>query len=271
MTSTPPLAAALRQLREQAGLSGSASARRAGLSQSKVSRAETGRFAPKPDEVAELCKVYGAPASTRRQLVSIAKDIQDTSTPARVTLQRGGWWMQERIGRIEASAEIILDFAPSLVVGLAQTRSYIEALYGEALSLDDRERTVQARLERQRILETDREIWLVHTEGALRWTMGSPETMVGQLDHLVELSARSNVHVGVIPWHTPATVPVLHGWSMYDQRTVVFGTQAATAIVTDPRGVREYVEHWKEVEPLVSWADEARTALERIRDEYRAL
>lgn len=252
-------------------MSGNEAARRVGLSQSKVSRAETGRFAPKPDEVAAMCRTYGATADTRQELVQMARDIQESSSSARVTLQRGGWWMQERIGKIETGAARILDFSPSLVVGLAQTRAYIEALFGEALSPEDRERTVQARLDRQGILDTDREVWLVHTEGALRWTMGSPRVMVEQLNHLGELSHRSNVHVGVIAWTTAATVPVLHGWSMYDQRTVVFGTQAATAIVADPRNVGEYVEHWKEVEPLVSWGDEARSALQRICDEYRKL
>lgn len=269
MTDVPPLSRELRRLREAAGLSGTEAARRAGLSQSKVSRTETGRFLPSPEAVAALCEVYGAATAVRRRLVAQARELKESTTQARSVLQRGGWRMQQRVGRIESTAAHITEVSPSIVVGLVQTRDYITALFGDALAPDEREQTVQARLDRQRLLDTGRQFTIVHTEGALRWRMGSGDVMAAQLDHLIDISHRPNVHMGVIPWTTPARVPLLHPVSLYDERAVLIGTHAATALITDQRQVADYLEHWAEVRPLVQWGDDARWHLHRIADEYR--
>lgn len=62
MTSPNPLSQELRELRSKARLSGAEAARRAGITQSKVSRAETGTFLPTEDDVKKLCRIYGATA-----------------------------------------------------------------------------------------------------------------------------------------------------------------------------------------------------------------
>lgn len=269
MSELPPLSRELRRLRDVAGMSGPETARRTGLSQSKISRVETGKFAPTPETVTALCKAYNATADVRRQLVTQARELSAENMPARTVLQRGSWSMQHRIGRLEAAAEHVTEISPSIVVGLVQTRPYIEALFGDSLPDEERERTVQARLDRQAILDTDRAFTIVHTEGALRWRMGNGQIMADQIDHLIEVSHRPNVAMGVIPWTTPVTVPLLHPVSMYDQRACLIGTHAATAVVTDARLVADYHSHWDEVRPLVSWDEDARNHLRRIAEDYR--
>ncbi|MGH3755522.1 MAG: helix-turn-helix domain-containing protein [Pseudonocardiaceae bacterium] len=101
----PELAATLRRLRRDAGLSGIEAARRAGLSQPTVSRLETGRRAPTVKEVTALCKAYRAPAEVRAALQATARDLQEGITSARIVLQRP-CEMQERIGRIEQSSAL---------------------------------------------------------------------------------------------------------------------------------------------------------------------
>jgi hypothetical protein len=59
---------------------------------------------------------------------------------------------------------------------------------------------VAARLARQKILDTDREFHFVLTEGTLRWHVGSPRVMVGQVEHLAELLGLPNVRLGIVPW-----------------------------------------------------------------------
>jgi transcriptional regulator with XRE-family HTH domain len=266
-----PLSATLRHLRTQAGLSGAEAARRAGLSQSKVSRAENGKFLPTEDDVEALCRVYQAAPDARRELLEMTRELRESSTSARVVLQRGGWWMQQRIGKLEAAASGIREFAPALVLGLLQTESYIDALLGESLAGEDRRRMISSRIERQRILDTDREFAFVMGEGALRWNMGGATVMVEQLDRLVRESRRPNVRLGIIEWTTPATVPALHGFTIYDSRAVLLGTQTATAIVTDQRDVQDYEDHWAELEPIVSYNDAARAAIERVAADYRSI
>ncbi|MGH3921326.1 MAG: helix-turn-helix domain-containing protein, partial [Pseudonocardiaceae bacterium] len=261
----------MRQLRIQAGLSGAEAARRAGLSQSKISRAETGSFLPTEDDVAALCRIYRASPQIRRELRDMTRELRESTTSARVVLQRGGWWMQQRIGKLETAASRIRTFAPATVVGLVQTQSYIDALLGTSLTGQDRRRMISARLQRQRIIDTDREFILVMAEGALRWNMGGAEVMVEQMDRLVLESWRPNVRLGIIEWTTPATVPALHGFTIYDSRAVLLGTQTATAIVTDRQDMRAYEEHWSELEPLVSYDEAARAAIERVATDYRSI
>jgi len=266
-----PLSATLRQLRTQAGLSGADAARRSGLSQSKVSRAETGTFLPTEDDVTALCRVYRASPETRRELLDLTRELRESTTSARVVLQRGGWWMQQRIGKLEASASRVRNFAPTVVVGLLQTEAYVDALLGQWLTGEDRQRMISSRLERQHILNTDREFVLVMAEGALRLNMGGAEVMVEQLEHLVRESRRPNVRMGIIEWTTPATVPVMHGFTIYDSRAVLLGTLTATAIITDRRDVRDYEEHWAELEPIISYDKAARAAIERVAADYRSI
>ncbi len=75
------LSATLRRLR-----SGIEVVRAAGLSQPKISCLETGKQVPTAAEVEALCRVYGAPARTRQQMLTIARDLQEEQVSARVML-----------------------------------------------------------------------------------------------------------------------------------------------------------------------------------------
>ena len=50
---------------------------------------------------------------------------------------------------------------------------------------------------------------------------------------------------------------------------LTLGTQTASAIVTDRRDVQGYEEHWAELEPIVSYDEAARAAVERVATDYR--
>jgi transcriptional regulator with XRE-family HTH domain len=271
VTSPNPLSQELRALRRKARLSGAEAARRAGITQSRVSRAETGTFLPTEDDVKKLCRIYGATPAEQRQLVEMTRDLREGSTPARVVLQRGGWWMQQRIGKIEEAAAQIRTFTPAIIIGLLQTRAYISALFGGTLPPEDLERTVSARLDRQHVLATGRQFTFLMAEGALRWNMGGAHVMAGQLDHLIEVSLLANVRIGVIPWTTPANVPALHAFTIYDSSAVLLGTQTATAIITDRRNVADYQAHWNELEPLAAWGNIARSVIAQAAKDYRSI
>ncbi|TCP56076.1 helix-turn-helix protein [Tamaricihabitans halophyticus] len=265
------LSATLRSLRKAAGLSGAAAAKRAGLTQSKVSRTETGAFMPTVQQVEALCLAYDAPASVRRRLVRMAHELSETRISAQVELERGGWLLQERIGRVEESAERIRSVGALMIQGLLQTESYMRALFGDSLAAEDLDRTVAARVSRQQLLDTDRHFTFVLAEGAVRWNMGGSAVMIAQLDRIIEESRRDNIDIGVVPWTTPVFVPLLHSFEIYDSRAVLFGTQTATALVTDATEVGSYENHWAELDSYVSFGDEAREIIARARQDYMTL
>lgn len=266
------LSATLRSLRKDAGLSGQKAAQQSGLSQSKISRFENGVLMPTADEVDALCRLYRARADTRRSLIRVARDIREESTSARVVLQRGAWRLQQRIGRIEAASARIRSFNPSFMIGLLQTRPYIRAMFDDVADDDEElEQTVEARVERQELLQTGREFTLLMTEGALRFNLGSDSVMREQLEHVEEATHLTNVHVGIISQTTPATIPPLHGFHIYDSRAVILGTLTATAVITDSRDVRDYEKHFTELEELASFGADARAVIHRVAHDFSEL
>ncbi len=273
-TPTRPdeLSAALRKLRQEAGLSETETARRARLTQSKVSRIETGRQMPTATEVERLCEVYAVPFRARRALVAVTEDIRQQITPTRTVLHRhGAPRMQERIGRIEAASARLRSFHPALVIGLLQTPAYAQALLSGAYTGADLEQMVNARLVRQQVLDTDRTFELLMTEGALRWHVGGPLIMAEQMKHLVRASERPNVRVGIIPWTRPVIHPVLHGFHLYDQRAVMLSTETAMATMTDRQQVADFETRFSLYAELGDWDEDARSVLERLALEYRTL
>src|ERR1700690_4370577 len=78
MTGAPPvrrrlLGAALRRLREQAGLTLQDAAAVLACDRSKISRIETGQRGIRPQELHDLLAKYGIPESRRNTLAAIAR------------------------------------------------------------------------------------------------------------------------------------------------------------------------------------------------------
>lgn len=267
------LSATLRQLRKKAGLSGTETARRAeSLTQTTISRFETGKRVPTEDAVRVLCRIYGASAGTRRELIAIADDLRKGTTASRTVLQRGSPSMQARIGRIEDGSARIRNFNPTLVPGLLQTHDYMRSLLSGRYSGRDLDAMVASRLARQQVLDTDRDLHLVLTEGALRWQIGSPQIMIGQTEHLADLITElPHVRLGIVPWTQPTNRPIIHGFQIFDERAVTLTTETSFALITDARDIADFVARFEIYAGFAVYGDEGRAVFQRVADEYRAM
>lgn len=265
------LSTTLRRLRSDAALSGMEAARRAGYSQPKISRFETARQVPTTEEIHTLWRVYGAAPEVRDRLLELAADLTADTVRARAVLSHGARYMQQRVGKIEQASELVRSFTPTIVDGLLQTPDYVRAIGSRDMTGEDLESFVVSRADRQQILDTDRRFHKVITEGALRWHVGSPQIMAAQLEHLIEVSHRSNLRLGVIPWTTPAHSPALHCFTVFDDRAVIVGTETATAIITDPADIADYEQRHAFYTRLTVVGEPARAVFARLAAEYRAL
>ncbi|OLB77921.1 MAG: hypothetical protein AUI14_14765 [Actinobacteria bacterium 13_2_20CM_2_71_6] len=265
------LSALLRQLRADAGLTSAGAAKKAGFSQSKLSKVENGLLLPSETDVRALCGAYRATVSQRREVVGLTQRLQNEYDSARVILQRGAYRKQQQIGRIEAQTSLFRDFQPTFVLGLLQAPAYMRCVFA-GMPAADRDRAVEARVARQRImLDAARQFDLIMTEGALRWRAGPTDLMVAQLDHIAEVARLSNVRIGVIPWRSETRVFPGHAFHLYDERLVIVGTLSATAAIRDPRDIALYVDLFEELAGLASYGDEAEAELRRIRTDYEQL
>jgi transcriptional regulator with XRE-family HTH domain len=273
------LSRTLHELRSAAGLSTRQAGAQAGFSQSKVSRIEQGRNVPTEDDVVALANIYltgdRADPVMRRRLIELARDIRAEHRPVVMARSKGRPDVfQARLARIEAASAHVRSFAPTAVTGLLQTERYMRSLIAERdLPADRVDAFVRARLQRQAGLAGGgREYTIITSTAALGWRLGSREEMADQVDHIARTIDRyPTVHLGVIPWGAPADRLVLHGWDIYDERAVCYGTADATAILTERRDVARYLELHASIEKMAVWATEARDLLAQLAEQYRAL
>lgn len=83
------LSTALRDLRRAAGLSGQASGARVYMSQTKISRIETGRIIPSVTDVELLVYALDVDAERSRELVSMARAVNTEFRPGRLRARAG--------------------------------------------------------------------------------------------------------------------------------------------------------------------------------------
>jgi transcriptional regulator with XRE-family HTH domain len=198
------LGALLRTLRTRNGLTVDQVADHLLCSSSKVSRMETGYGTVTARDVRDLCDLYGiTDEAERRRLMTLAREGR---------LQ--AWWQSYDLGYatyvgLEAEAVVISAFQSSVVHGLLQTADYARAGHEGAmprLSPDQIERQIEAKLIRQRILTQDRppRCAVVLDEAALHRMVGGRQVMAAQLARILEVSARPNVEVRILPYEVGA-------------------------------------------------------------------
>ena len=106
---------------------------------------------------------------------------------------------------LEAVATSVEVFEPMLVNGLLQTEAYARELVAYHASITagvDVEESVALRMRRQSAITRDTspaELWCVVEEQSLRRPVGGSEVMAAQLGHLLEMTARPNVNLQVVP------------------------------------------------------------------------
>jgi len=261
----------LKQLRQDAGLTGTQAAEQAGFSQPKISRIEKGTNFPSPADVAKLVKIYGAPPETRERLIELAEVVKATNR--RVVLSRANRaGFQKRIRDLNHDAKQVREFSPIIIPGLLQTAEYMQAIFtAGGTSADDASKSVTARREGQNILdEPGRRITILTTEGALGWAAGPPDMMIRQLEHIELATRKPVVRVGIIPFGVPRAVFPVSNWNLYDESAVVPGILRRQVVLVPP-DVSPYVEQFTKLEPLAVYDDEARAILTRVADRYRTL
>jgi transcriptional regulator with XRE-family HTH domain len=196
------LAAELRRLREEQGLTADEVAEALEWSGSKISRIELCRTGVKVADLAKLLNIYEVPVSHREELLALARERR-----------RRGWWeAYTDVLRpwyaayivLESEAERIFCWSPELIQGLLQTEGYARAVNDAMGAPEDPPgevaRRIQARFKRQRILTGDppTDVTFVLDESVLMRRLGDSQVMHDQLAHLIEVAALPNISLRVL-------------------------------------------------------------------------
>jgi transcriptional regulator with XRE-family HTH domain len=198
------LGAQLRALRTGKGWTVEQVAERLLISSSKVSRLETGQRGASLRDIRDLSNLYGLSEEQRQHLADLAKAGKQRT-----------WWQplslpyHAYVG-LETEATLIRDFGLGVIPGLLQTEEYARAVIEANVPRrppDVVEQLIQGRITRQeQILRAERlpQFHAILDASVLHRVVGSPKTMRGQLQRLLEASELPNITISVVPYEAGA-------------------------------------------------------------------
>jgi transcriptional regulator with XRE-family HTH domain len=277
------LAAELRKLREQTGLSLTDAAKRMGWAQSRLSRIETRQSGIPAPDLRKLLDLYGVEdEENRKYLAHLARQVNER-----------GWWQKYAgliIGEyadlisLEEEARTIRAYGQELVPGLLQTPDYARAFLRAAWpggTTREIDRRVEIRLERQEILRRSDppppRLHVVLSEGVLRRPVGGREVMSGQLEHLMQPRDRGNITLQVLPFDAGVHPAVAGPFTMMtfpdpDDLGIVNVENATGALfLEEPEEIRVYEEVWSALQASALSADDSQAFLKSTSFGYRVM
>lgn len=263
----------LRRLREARGITAQEAAHAIRGSESKISRIELGRTSVRKIDIVDLLSLYGiTDPAEREELLALAAQAN-----------RPGWWHQYQdvlpswfqayIG-LEESAASIRSYDAQFIPGLLQTEDYAAAVIaGGEFSLEEAERLVFLRKERQRRFSSGGlRLWAILDDVALRRPVGSPRIMRAQLEHLSDLCDQPGFALQVVPdgagaYVVPGSFSILH-FAVPDLPDVVYLEQLTSAMYLDkPADVERYTAAMDKLSAIAAPPGETRQIIRALREE----
>src|SRR5882757_2189483 len=234
----------LRELRQQADMSGRQLAESLSWPPSKVSKLENGRQTPTDGDIFGWTRATGSEAETEALLASLHTLEVQHAEWQRILRTGLKPHQQELIGWDERT-RLFRAFEATVIPGLLQTAEYARARFAEGIRRlklpNDINESVAARVRRQEILyRPDKRFHFVLTEAALRFRLCSPGVMLGQLDRLISFSQLPNVRLGIIGFETQYATSPWHGFWIYDNERVLIETLSAELDLRQPQEIELY-------------------------------
>lgn len=263
------LAQELRRLRRQAGLTGDRLAARAGMSQSKISKIETGKILPSLLDVERLLRALGAEPRVVEELSALARRANTDYQDWKASLRRGLHHKQQELATLEATSSRFRYFLPAMITGLLHTPEYARASL--ATTRGDHSKAIARRLDRQAVLyEEDKHFTFILTEQALRWPLCRGKAMSVQMGRLSSLLELPNVRIGVIPLRSsPIPEGPLTTFTIYDDALATVEMFTGALLLRDPRDVHYYLELFASFERAALFDGAARGFIANIAEDFR--
>jgi transcriptional regulator with XRE-family HTH domain len=264
----------LREIRLDAGLSGTELALRCAWTHSKTYRIEGARTPPSADDIRRWCEACGADDQASG-LVAQSRNAESMYVEWRRKLRAGLAQLQQSYVPLFKSTRVFRVYSPTLVPGLLQTEGYAAGLLSTITDFrdipDDVAAAVAARLERSRILhEPGHRFLFVVDEAALRHQVADSEAMAAQLGYLLTAGALPAVSLGIIPISAaPGPMWPVETFHMYDEGLVSVELLSARVTVTQPADIEVYLSAFERFQQMAVYGAEARALIVRAIDALR--
>ena len=259
------LATRLKELRQDAEITGRELAALCGWSAAKVSRIENGVTPPSPKDIRDWCQYCGA-QSEEADLIAANRTADSMYTQWRREHRTGMRRKQDQILQGYEQTHQFRIYCSNVVPGLFQTPEYARALMQMITSFqgtpDDVEEAVVARVARGRLLrEGDRRFAVLLEEAVLRHCLGGTEAMAGQLGYLLSVMSLPSVSLGIIPAGAPRHMWPLEAFYLCDERDLEVETLTAEINITAPGELADYARAFGELAKSAVYGPAARSLI----------
>jgi transcriptional regulator with XRE-family HTH domain len=264
----------LRELRAEAGITGTELATECGWTHSKVSRIENARTPPTPGDIRLWCAACGVEAQSP-DIIAQSRTAESLYVDWRRRVRAGLRQLQDSYVDLYRATTHFRVYSPTLVPGLLQTEGYARALLGANARLldipDDSADAAAARLRRSQIIhEQGRRFVILIEEAVLRYQLGDADAMAAQLGHLLTAGALPAVSLGIIPTSVRERVlwpqEVFH---VYDDTLVSVELLSARVTVTQPSEIALYLAAFEQLRGLAVYGAAARALIVKAIEALR--
>ncbi|MFI0372931.1 helix-turn-helix domain-containing protein [Actinomadura sp. 1N219] len=257
------MAARLREIRLDSGLSARDVAAACGWHESKCSRMQGGRQAVADSDIKAWCVACGATEQIVAELVSMNRQLDSAYVEWRRMQQGGLKRLQDAVIPLWEQTSNFRIYEPGVVPGFFQTQGYAGALLTRIADFfsipDDADNAALARVGRERLLHAgDRRFAVVIEESVLRTNIGDSEIMAGQLGHLLNVMALPSVSFGIVPFSVFRTIWPVEGFWILDGMQVVMETVSAKITVRQTGELDLYRRTFSELSSMAVRGEEAR-------------
>jgi transcriptional regulator with XRE-family HTH domain len=255
----------IRALRQDRKITGSGLGERAGLSQSKISKIETGATIASPKELKAILNILACPKTIQQRIVTVC-ELSDNTPEAKY---RAPVYPPYAIFKREHAATNLKYAITHMIPALLQTTAYREALFSRTtLAANEFTLRLNETEKRQNLLwdKTHTFHFVIH-EAALYTTPGDYNIQCAQLDRLERLCEVKNIKIGILALE--AGLPILESPSsfvIYDNRLVVFILGSRELESDDPQVISENLKVFKELSQKASYGTDAKDLIRKAMD-----
>ena len=263
----------LRDIRRDAGLSGTELARLEGWQPSKITKIEHGRQTPSEEDLRVWCE-HCRTLDELPDLIAAVRSIETQFAEWRRIIRAGIRRRQEASAAVYDRARLFRIYEPAVVPGLLQTRDYAVSVLSTSISFfrvpDDAEESADARIARQHVLtHGDRRFHMLLGEQCLHTNVGGAEVMAAQLERLLELLRLPRLRIGIIPFDAPYRVPLDNGFWLMDDALVQFDTYSMEMSLIRPDEIEMYSRAFERLAALAVYGAEARAMVDAALNRFR--
>ncbi|MCW2937017.1 MAG: helix-turn-helix domain protein [Actinomycetia bacterium] len=269
------LADQLREIREDAGLTGRKLAELAGWhGVAKVSKIEHASRPISAEDLRTWCRVCGVPEQRAQELLAEQRAVAGMWVTYK-QLNRGGLKKaQESVRAQYERVTLMRVYATKVIPGLLQTRAYttaaLEAVRAEqGVEVDDVAEAVAERMDRQSVLKRPGARFVFLLEEYVLWQRTTdPATHAGQLRHLLEVMGLPSVLLGIVALTADRTAGGQGVWpeeefTVTDTEQVNVELVSGYLTITQPNEIAMYVQAWDRLRALAVSGDQARRVILR--------